>query len=396
MTHERPYKRSHPWITFVADMTRASPQLWITLGECQSKCEHLAGVPLAPAIDHYLHQVYLAKGVAASAAIEGNTLSEKQVFEHLEGRLKVAPSQEYLKQEIDNIVFGCNTILDEIRRGLDPPLSVERIKELNRIVLTGLDQKEPETIPGTIRKHSVGVGNYRGAPWEDCEFLLERLCEWLNGPTFRGQPGTEVMVAILKAILAHLYIAWVHPFGDGNGRTARLMEVQILLASGVPSPAAQLLSNHYNTTRSEYYRRLDLAREDALHFITYATEGLRDGLRDQIEAIRVEQWEIAWVNHVHRAFDGLKGSPHDRRKHLALDLSNAREPVPFGKLREVSTRVAVAYKDRTYRTLLRDVKVLIAMGLIRMTDDKRWKANKERILSFLPIRASRRPDGPKA
>jgi len=377
-------------------MTRASPQLWITLGECQSKCEHLAGVPLAPQIDRYLHQVYLAKGVAASAAIEGNTLSENQVFEHLEGRLRVAPSQEYLKQEVDNIVFGCNMILDEIKRGVDPPLSVERIKELNRIVLTGLDQKDPETIPGTIRKHSVGVGNYRGAPWEDCGFLLERLCEWLNGPTFRGQPGTEVMVAILKAILAHLYIAWVHPFGDGNGRTARLMEVQILLASGVPSPAAQLLSNHYNTTRSEYYRRLDLAREDVLHFITYATEGLRDGLRDQIEAIRVEQWEIAWVNHVHRAFDGLKGSPHDRRKHLALDLSNAPEPVPFGKLREVSTRVAVAYKDRTYRTLLRDVKVLIAMGLITMTDDKRWKANKERILSFLPIRASRPADRPKA
>jgi Fic family protein len=377
-------------------MKLASPKFWITLGECHSKCEHLAGVPLSPEIDQYLHQIYLAKGVAATTAIEGNTLSENQVLEHLEGKLKVAPSQEYLKQEIDNIVNGCNMILGEIKRGVDPPLTTDRIKELNRIVLSELDPRDAEAIPGEIRKRSVGVGKYRGAPAEDCEYLLDRLCQWLNGTAFKGEPGTEVRFAILKAILAHLYIAWVHPFGDGNGRTARLVEVQILLASGVPSPAAQLLSNHYNNTRTEYYRHLDVAREDALCFIAYAVQGLCDGLREQIEAIRIEQWEIGWVNYVHSVFDGLRGSPHDRRKHLALDLSNAPEPVTFAKLREISPRVAMEYKDRTYRTLLRDVKVLIQMGLIISTDDKRWRARKERILSFLPIRALKATDKPDA
>lgn len=57
------------------------------------------------------------------------------------------------------------------------------------------------------------------------------------------------MYAIFKAVVAHLYLAWIHPVGDGNGRTARLVEFQILLSSGVPSPAAHLLSNHYNQTR---------------------------------------------------------------------------------------------------------------------------------------------------
>ena len=81
----------------------------------------------------------------------------------------------------------------------------------------------------------------------------------------------------MKAVVAHLYIAWIHPFGDGNGRTARLLELQILLGAGFPVPTCQLLSNHYNQTRTEYYRELDLAshRRSPTEFLVYALEGLR-------------------------------------------------------------------------------------------------------------------------
>lgn len=388
MTRERSYKRSHPWITFQVDLRKAPPDFWIMLGECHSKCEHLAGVPLSPEMIRSMHHVYLAKGVAATTAIEGNTLSEKQVLEHIEGTLKLAPSQDYLKKEIDNVIEGCNLILGEIEGGKLPPVNVERIKELNKIVLNGLKLHDPEAIPGEIRSYSVGAGRYRGAPAKDCEFLLARLSEWLNGPDFVGKPGTEIMFAILKAILAHVYIAWIHPFGDGNGRTARLMEVQILLSSGVPSPAAQLLSNHYNRTRSEYYRQLDVARTDLVAFLSYAIQGFRDELREQISTVRNQQLEIAWVNHVHRMFQGLKGFPHARRRRLVLALSKSEEPVPFNKLTELSAGVAVDYKDRTYRTLLRDVKALQAMNLINRNKDGRWEAKRETILAFLPIRAN--------
>jgi cell filamentation protein, protein adenylyltransferase len=387
VTRNRSYKKSHPWITFQVDLRKATPEFWIMLGECHSKCEHLAGVPLSPEINRYMHQVYLAKGVAATTAIEGNTLSEQQVLEHIEGTLELAPSQEYLKKEIDNIIEGCNVVLREIEAGTQPPMDVERIKRLNKIVLDGLKLADPEAIPGEIRSHSVGAGRYRGAPVRDCEFLLERLTEWLNGPNFVGKPGTEIMFAILKAILAHIYMAWVHPFGDGNGRTARLLEVRILLSSGVPSPAAQLLSNHYNKTRAEYYRHLDIARTDLIAFLSYAIQGFRDELRDQIAMVRDQQLEIAWINHVHKMFHGLKGFPHDRRKRLALDLSNSEDPVPFNKLTALSARVALDYKDRTYRTLLRDVKVLTKMGLIKRNEQGLWEAKRETILSFLPVRA---------
>src|SRR6266545_5306177 len=43
---------------------------------------------------------------------------------------------------------------------------------------------EDHVVPGEIRHRSVVVGNYRGAPAQDCEYLIERLCDWLNGPDF--------------------------------------------------------------------------------------------------------------------------------------------------------------------------------------------------------------------
>ena len=56
------------------------------VGEAVSKIEHIAGVPLEPESARALHEVYLAKGALATTAIEGNTLSEEEVREHLKGR----------------------------------------------------------------------------------------------------------------------------------------------------------------------------------------------------------------------------------------------------------------------------------------------------------------------
>ena len=83
---------------------------------------------------------------------------------------------------------------------------------------------------------------------------------------------------LTRALPAHLYIAWIHPFADGNGRTARLVEYQLLAGSGlVPTPAVHLLSNHYNLTRSYYYRVLDRSSRirpwSPVEFIAYAVDG---------------------------------------------------------------------------------------------------------------------------
>ncbi len=383
----RTFERTHAWIKFSVDLRSAPPSLWLFLGECQSKCEHIAGVPLQPATAEELHKLYLAKGVQATTAIEGNTLSEAEVLELLEGKLELPPSREYLAQEVDNIISACNAIRDEIVEGKLPSLSAARFKDLNRRVLDKLVVEEG-VVPGQVRKYQVGVARYRGAPPEDCEYLLERLCEWLNSTEFEPVKGQELAFATIKAVLAHLYLAWIHPFGDGNGRTARLVEFQLLLSSGVPAPASHLLSNHYNQTRAEYYRQLDQASKsggDVVPFLLYSIRGFVDGLRAQLGVIRNQQWAVAWRDYIHEIFGSRAGSTQQRRGALLLDLGMKSHATPLSELSKLSPRVASFYARLSEKTLLRDIKALLAEDLVRV-EAGRIRANRDIILAFLPIR----------
>ncbi|MBI3127692.1 MAG: Fic family protein [Candidatus Tectomicrobia bacterium] len=385
-TFSRTYLKTHPWLTFQLDLRRAGQKLWVALGEAQSKCEHLAGVPLKPLYDQELHKIYLAKGILASAAIEGNTLSEKEVLDRLEGKKELPPSREYLGNEIDNIIEACNGILGDITRGEERKLSPGLVKDFNKAILKGLEVSEG-VVPGEYTQHPIGVGRYRGAPPEDCEFLVERFCEWLNSPDFQAQDGYEIIHGLIKAVVAHLYLVWIHPFGDGNGRTARLLEVKFLLEAGVPSVAAHLLSNHYNQTRMEYYRQLDRASGsggDIIPFIEYAIQGFVDQLREQISFVKTQQWEISWTNYIHETLSGRSRAEIRRRK-LALALSSHVGPVPIGEIRKLSPELAEEYKDKTTKTIARDLNNLHEKNLV-VREAMGYRARKETILAFLPVR----------
>jgi len=392
----RTFEKTHPWITFRADLSRSEPALWLNFGEAASKCEHLAGVPLRPATADRLHQIYLAKGAAATTAIEGNTLSEAQVLQHIQGTLHLPPSMHYLQQEVDNIVRACNEIAGVIvGPSEDPHLCAELLCRYNRQVLEGL-ALDGDVKPGEVRAHSVVVGRiYRGAPPEDCAYLLERLCEWLNGKDFeQSEERYRIPFAILRAVLSHLYLAWIHPFGDGNGRTARLLEFHLLLSAGVPLPAAHLLSDHYNRTRAEYYRQLDQASKsggEVLPFVRYAVQGFVDGLREQLQTVREQQWQVAWENYVHDVFrHGKSSETQKRRRDLVLDLSTRTEFVEVSQIDQLTPRLARAYAGSKERTLQRDLNAIEELGLIERRHGK-VRAVREKILAFLPARAASGP-----
>src|ERR1700722_15653099 len=110
---ERAYLRSHPWLKFQLDLSHAGAGIWMMLGEIKSKCEHLSMVPLKPAVSRELHAIYVAKGVHATTAIEGNTLSEDEVRQRIAGELRLPPSKECLGEEVDNVVRVANLVVDE-------------------------------------------------------------------------------------------------------------------------------------------------------------------------------------------------------------------------------------------------------------------------------------------
>ena len=387
MVAPRRYEASHPWISFHLHLAREDIDFWALLGEARSKIEHLRGVFLKPESIRRLHQLYLAKGAHATTAIEGNTLSEEEALLVVEGRkAELPPSREYLAREIENIVNAWNQIERAHLEGRSHQLTASQVCEYNAMVLDGLEL-DPDVEPGRVRRHSVGVARYRGAPAEDCEYLLGRLGEWLASNEFEAPSEWTWPYAIIRAAIAHVYLAWIHPFGDGNGRTARLVELQILAAAGIPTPATHLLSNHYNRTRDEYYRHLEYASEsggDTFPFVKYALRGFVDGLREQLMIILRQQFEDRWEQYVYESFGEARTQAELRRRQLVLDLSHQAEPVLRGKLTLVSPEVAQLYAGRTSKTVTRDINVLRRLDLIEYVPRKGFRAKKSRIIAFLP------------
>ena len=383
----RSYLESHPWITFKAtDFNELGAKTWMLLGEARSKCEHLAGAPLRPDVARRLYDVYLVKGARATTAIEGNTLTEEQVAGIHDGTYSAPPSRAYQEREVRNVLDALKEIADQATRGELPAITRDLISEFNLRLLDGTEH-EPDAVPGKIRSHEVAVANYRGAPAEDCEYLLERLAEWLEGDLFRSDdPEISFALIVASAVYAHLYLAWLHPFGDGNGRTARLLEFLILARSGVaPLPAAHLLSNHYNLTRDQYYRELASASRSrqTTNFVTYAIQGFVDGLREQIEQVRELQLEVTWINFVHQVMDRYPSSPAcDRQRTLVLAMP-PDQPIPRDELPVLTPKVARLYAATGPRTLSRDLNRLRDAGLVRKRG-YRWVAYQSRIRAFLP------------
>lgn len=379
----RTYEKTHPWINFTLDLRRASYKHWLLLGEASSKCAHVSGVPLLPGVATELYKLYLVKGALATAAIEGNTLTEAEVAKHLDGKLDLPQSKAYLKQEVDNIIKACDLISDNLLDGKSKELSVESIEFYNKSVLNGLELNA-DVVPGKIRNHSVGVWTYRGAPAEDCQYLLEKLCEWMNEFT-PASTDEKMPYGIIKAIICHIYLAWIHPFGDGNGRTARLLEFHILISCGVPDLSAQLLSNHYNMTRTDYYKQLDASHKsggDLFPFILYALQGFIDGLTEQIDIIRIQQVHVHWKDYIHEKFSNQDGKAEVRRRRLIIDLSTLAAPVPLAELRYITPRIAEVYAGLTDKTMNRDVNALIKLGLAEKKKEG-FRAKPETMFAFL-------------
>ncbi|MCY4193637.1 MAG: Fic family protein [bacterium] len=381
------YAESHPWITFSAsDINDLPPRTWMLLGEARAICEQIASTPLKPGVVEHLNEVALIKGAQATTAIEGNTLNEEQVAGIYRGEYTAPPSREYQEREVRNVLDALTKIDEQATSRTLAPVTAELICDYNSQVLDKTEHAS-EAVPGELRTHSVMAGSYRGAPAQDCPYLTRRLAEWLESDMFRSDdPDTAFALTVIQTIYAHLYIAWIHPFGDGNGRTARLLEFMLLARSGqLPLLAAHLLSNHYNLTRDQYYRELQASSQTSStqSFLTYAAQGFVDGLREQIDLVREQQLSVSWANYVNEAMDRFPTSRASNRQRALVSAMPFDETVARGDLAALTPALAALYANTGPRTLSRDLNLLAKAGLI-LRDGRSWKANTDIMFTFMP------------
>lgn len=125
---------------------------------------------------------------------------------------------------------------------------------------------------GQLRREDVRVGDIEGGVetihhhppgWHEVEGHLEALFAWVQ--VSKGHPTAARIIdgaadpwvhpVILAGIVQHR-LAWVHPFVDGNGRSARMMTTLLLYQRGYDFKYLFDLSSHYNHDRDRYYEML--------------------------------------------------------------------------------------------------------------------------------------------
>ena len=359
--------QTHPHINFTTrwQLTETTQR---NLGRITAQSEMLLHIPIQPELNRQLMSVVYTKGAQATTAIEGNTLTEEEIEKIQKGQ-KLSESKQVQEQEVQNILKAMNQIhRDLFKRQRVRSVSKTLIKSFHRQIGHGLGMHF-DSEPGRFRLDTRVVGTYRSPDARYVEDLLDKLVAFLKREFgFSTSRQQSLENAILEAIIAHVYIEWIHPFGDGNGRTGRLVEFYVLLRGGIPEICAHVLANHYNNTRPEYYRYLgdSSKKNDLTAFISYAIQGLRDGIDEVVTVVLDEQLRVNWEHFIYERFSSLayrKKSVFKRRRDLArkLPIEGLRS---FSEIKIMAKSWHRDYVVGSDLILRRDLKELVNLGIL--------------------------------
>ena len=223
-----------------------------TIMEIENNRHQVSSVKLPKTVANKLRKNSKKKSSYASNRIEGNPLSEKQADEVIEADER----RHFLKpeQEVRNYFLALNYLEQQAKS--KTPFSKELILAVQRYVEKGAPKEKiglrGATPPGVlfaVYDSESGEVDYIPPECRDVPALLEELVEYVN--TTRDHP-------LIVAAVVHYQLVTIHPFEDGNGRTARLLSGYILDFSGYGFNGIGSLEEYFAYDISEYYESLQM------------------------------------------------------------------------------------------------------------------------------------------
>jgi len=332
----------------------------------------IISLPVLPDWSTHFREEIIRKSIFGTAALEGNPLSEDEVGKII-GETEKKESVQRAEQEIINLKAVYETI-----RQQDPADQPEKLKEssirLNHKVITkGIDY--PTNVPGNYRNHKVKVGDRdHGGVYTppkclpDIQNLMKEFCCWINSEEIMG------LDAVVRASLVHYHLGLIHPFGDGNGRTARVIEAALLRLSGIRL-VPTMLSNYYYRNMDDYFWAFSLARKNKDHdvtpFIAFVLNGAMNALQE-IEDGVISSLRLLLMRD-YLAFLRTKKSVTQRQYDLVDAILN-NDPYAEITLQDLtnSPPYKVLYRRTSERTARRDLQKLCDLELL-LQDQGKYK-----------------------
>jgi Fic family protein len=164
--------------------------------------------------------------------------------------------------------------------GSGAPITQGLIREIHQRLVQGV--RGDTASPGQYRKVQNYVVNsitreviYTPPPAHEVPHLMAELVAWLG--------AEQELNAVLVAGVAQFQLLHIHPFLDGNGRTARLLSTLCLYRTGYDFKRLFTISEYYDRDRSGYYRAIQSVRQrgmDLTGWLEYFAQGLATQMRE--------------------------------------------------------------------------------------------------------------------
>ena len=206
------------------------------------------------------------KTIQSSLAIEGNTLSVKQVTDILDGKRVVAPLREI--QEVKNAIAAYD-LFDQF-----DPYSIKDLLKAHKVMMTALIDE-----PGKFRSGGVGVFDGKKAvhiapPAEFVPEQIKDLFQWLK------QAPDHLLI---KSCVFHYEFEFIHPFSDGNGRLGRLWQ-SLILTKLHPLFQHLPIETMVHDNQPEYYQAINAssAKNDCGIFVDFMLNEILNAMKQHI------------------------------------------------------------------------------------------------------------------
>ena len=300
-------------------------------------------LPLPASILSELQRESKEQTVILSTRMEGNSLPESEAREAI---YTVKESHE--EQELFNLMRALQEIEKWDARQL--PITEEKIKELHAIIRVISSGRRSKYSEYRNEQNQVGQRNQSGfyLPPEskDVPELMEDLVAWVNAPEQMN------LVAPIKAGIFMYQFLTIHPYMDGNGRTARMFATYIMRRGGLGLKGLFVLEQYYDRNLVEYYKNLQMdlhhnyyfGRNDAdlTRWLEFFIRGVADVFQESANIIKHKSQEYTAVEP-----EMLRKLDAEQRMVFGL-LAFRRESASTSELRQL-----LGLSDRTLRERLK-------------------------------------------
>lgn len=222
-----------------------------------------------------LKEIFHTLESLGSARIEGNHTT---LADYIESKIDTPAHPSDQIMEVNNIELAMGYVESSVEPG--GRITEQFIRELHQMTVSGL-LREGDSHPGRYRPANVQIGGAEHLP-PDANLVpmyMQELTEFINR-------GDAPKYDLIKMALAHHRFLWIHPFGNGNGRTVRLLSYAMLIKYGFNVQAGGRVLNPtavFCNDRSAYYENLSVAdagTDEGLEaWCLYVLSGIRDELQ---------------------------------------------------------------------------------------------------------------------